>query len=506
MSNNYDEKGNYIGQTDSNGNHWDKNGSYVGRTDSNGNHWDKNGSYVGKTDSNGDSWDRGGSYAGKNNWSGGGGNSSGSSWEDDLAGALVVLLAPILLPIVFGIMILGAAFGIPFAIFWVIDSALLNFFNIILATVLGTTFSLAFCAVDVYLIKRFYSKLTTDWKGKLTIVYMMLLLIVPWLTGATLIPSLIIEQPIPPTTVGQTSNSESGNFVMPVSPTTTATPAIAPTQKTFSNITGTWDLNFNYIGYTNSEGVFKERLATENWAVNLWQSGNIVTGELLSVNSNYVDSCMNARIEGSIKQTNLSLLVYFNGSCCPDEIAKIEGIIQNNKFIGNYQPAKTPSGTCALSTGEVTGNFLSKSDLQINQISTPSLLPTALIIPTPYMGNFSACIEPCNESNSISNFPEAITKVYIEWDYENIPYGARYTRKWTMDGKEWIRYECLWSGSENGRDSVKLTEPRGLHSGTWELTISVNDEILLREQINVSGNWGYWDPAGSLSSCYGTTD
>jgi len=124
----------------------------------------------------------------------------------------------------------------------------------------------------------------------------------------------------------------------------------------------------------------------------------------------------------------------------------------------------------------------------------------------PRTSNFSACKQPCNGSNSTRNFSEASTKIYLEWDYENIPYGARYIRTWTLKGKEWIRYDCTWTGPESGLDSVKLTEPKGLHSGEWELKIEVNGMILLTEQINVAGNWTYWDPAGTLDSCYGTTN
>lgn len=133
-----------------------------------------------------------------------------------------------------------------------------------------------------------------------------------------------------------------------------------------------------------------------------------------------------------------------------------------------------------------------------------SIIPTNL--PMPRIYNFSACNNSCNGNNSITTFPSAITKIYLEWDYENIPYGAKYIRKWTMNGKEWIKYDCTWTGNENGRESVKLTEPKGLHSGTWELTVIVDGNVLLNEKITVSGDWDYWDPAGTLNSCYGTTD
>lgn len=128
------------------------------------------------------------------------------------------------------------------------------------------------------------------------------------------------------------------------------------TQEPHFNLTGIWDLSFDYKGYTNSKGVFKERISTEAWEVNLLQSGDNITGELLSVNSKYVDSCINAKIDGTINDNKITLFIRFNGSCCPDEIARIDGSINRNTIIiGQYQPAKTPSGTCTLSTGDVIG-------------------------------------------------------------------------------------------------------------------------------------------------------
>ena len=139
-------------------------------------------------------------------------------------------------------------------------------------------------------------------------------------------------------------------------PTTLIAPIIFPTQELPLNITGVWDLNFTYNGYTNSNAVFTNRTSTETWSVNLRQSGTNVNGELLSVNSNYVDSCVSASIEGSVDRSNLRLFIHFNGTCCPNEIARIDGTVENDAiFTGSYQPAKTPSGTCTLSTGEVTG-------------------------------------------------------------------------------------------------------------------------------------------------------
>jgi hypothetical protein len=72
-----------------------------------------------------------------------------------------------------------------------------------------------------------------------------------------------------------------------------------------------------------------------------------------------------------------------------------------------------------------------------------------------------------------------------------------------MQGNEWVRYDCTWPGPINGTDTITLTEPDGLHSGSWEVTITVNEVVILREQIEVLGNWTYWSPAGTFFTCYG---
>ncbi len=565
----YDYKGNFSGWTDEKGRHRDDKGNFSGWTDEKGRHYDDKGNFNGWTDSSSrgtsSSTSSTSSSTSRDDSSGSGGGGLEIFFAIvAIAVALIgiaVIAAPIIAPILLNtvenarkkgdstyvkkweswssiasltalLVVLVAAGAIGFEIATSIlgltassTSSILSQLIYIVAIIAGIiSFTLLFITgisptALIYLKNKEMSLLSTGETAKTfrlqkyssvikttvisTVVLATIIFIVIPLVNATSkwVSAKIQSTKISSTAVQTTSVIvESTNTALIPTQTQNSTqekilntPTLPPPNQD-ADISGIWDLDFSYYGYTDSYGNFTNRSATENWSISLQQSGNNLTGELLSVNSNYVDSCMNARIEGSISQSDLSLLVYFNGSCCPDEIAKIEGIIQNNKFIGNYQPAKTPSGTCTLSTGDVTGTFLSTPDLQTTQI------------PTPYLGNFSACIEPCNGLNSKNDFPEAITKVNVEWDYKNIPYGAKYIRKWTMDGKEWIRYECLWSGSENGRDSVKLTEPKGLHSGTWELTITVNDEILLREQINVSGNWDYWDPAGSINSCYGTTN
>lgn len=141
-------------------------------------------------------------------------------------------------------------------------------------------------------------------------------------------------------------------------------------------------------------------------------------------------------------------------------------------------------------------------ETEATQIESPPSTPT---VPPQIqkINNFSACPESCTGFNATRIFPEATTKLYLQWDYEYIPINASYIRVWTMNGKEWVRYQCAWPGPSSGTDRLSMREPEGFHSGTWEITITIDGVILLREQIEVEGNWTYWDPAGPQSGCYG---
>jgi hypothetical protein len=128
---------------------------------------------------------------------------------------------------------------------------------------------------------------------------------------------------------------------------------------------------------------------------------------------------------------------------------------------------------------------------------------TASPEPEPKIFNFSACVEePCSEKNNNYSFPEATKIIYLHWDFENMPLGANYVRSWKMENAEWVQYECTWPGPQDSKVDISLREPAGLASGTWSVTITVNGIELLNEQIKIEGNWDYWSPAGTISSCY----
>jgi hypothetical protein len=178
------------------------------------------------------------------------------------------------------------------------------------------------------------------------------------------------------------------------------------------------------------------------------------------------------------------------GCLGPIVVAVISGIflLANTVFDANEPPTSTPS---------------------------PALIPTqistdmaGLIVEDPRIYEFSACWDKdCNQINSSRMFPEKTRIVYLQWKYENIPNGSHYVRTWELEGKEkeWVKYDCMWTKTEDGIDRVDLREPKGLHSGNWNLKIYVDEVLRLDEHIFVEGKWDVWEPVQeTIRACYGT--
>lgn len=73
-----------------------------------------------------------------------------------------------------------------------------------------------------------------------------------------------------------------------------------------------------------------------------------------------------------------------------------------------------------------------------------------------------------------------------------------------MEGREWARYTCIWTGASSGTETqVTISEPDGLHSGTWQVRILIDDVELVNEKFEVVGNWTFWEPGGNFDTCYG---
>jgi hypothetical protein len=145
----------------------------------------------------------------------------------------------------------------------------------------------------------------------------------------------------------------------------------------------------------------------------------------------------------------------------------------------------------------------SPTDADATATATQELTPT--VEGAPSTKNFYTCVGPCalDGSNNQESFAQRSEIIYFQFEYENFPVGASYTRWWTRNGVEWVRYQCAWPGPESGVEQITLTEPYGLASGTWQVTITIDGVIVLQETLVVQGTWSYWSPAGFFSACYG---
>jgi hypothetical protein len=168
----------------------------------------------------------------------------------------------------------------------------------------------------------------------------------------------------------------------------------------------------------------------------------------------------------------------------------------------------TPTPTASSAAGFAPGAVASvtPSATYLPPTLTPTLSPSATAtLAAPRVFDFFACQEPCEEdgSNALTLFPEKTTRIFLRWQFENIPEGSLYVRRWTLLDMEWVHYECTWPGPRDGVVEISLVEPLGLRSGSWTVTISVDGVELLSETIVVEGSWEYWNPPGAFNTCYG---
>jgi len=136
---------------------------------------------------------------------------------------------------------------------------------------------------------------------------------------------------------------------------------------------------------------------------------------------------------------------------------------------------------------------------------TYSGFPTAIPLPNPRVSNFTTCLNECLSDGSThqTSFPAKTEIIYFRFEFEEFPISAPYTRVWTRDGVEWVRYNCYWPGPENGVEEITLTDPLGLPSGTWNVVININGVEVLNETLEIEGSWNQWTPPGYFNSCYG---
>lgn len=123
----------------------------------------------------------------------------------------------------------------------------------------------------------------------------------------------------------------------------------------------------------------------------------------------------------------------------------------------------------------------------------------------PSISEFYTCLNECalDGSNDINKFPEGTENVHLTWVHGHIPYGAKYERVWTKDGKEWVKYQCNWDKNEAWTQvSLSMWESKGFASGDWKMTIYVDGVKIFSDGFTVKGNHTDWYPAGTFDRCF----
>jgi hypothetical protein len=129
-----------------------------------------------------------------------------------------------------------------------------------------------------------------------------------------------------------------------------------------------------------------------------------------------------------------------------------------------------------------------------------------LTTPTPeskvQFNDFALCPRACKQNQDVRTFPDGTKRIYAQWRFANIPEGAHYVRSWVLeDVGTWMKNDCIWPGPATGEQEVVVSEPKGFHAGSWEMTITVDDQVVLRELFVVQGANQAWDPPGIVNAC-----
>ncbi len=129
----------------------------------------------------------------------------------------------------------------------------------------------------------------------------------------------------------------------------------------------------------------------------------------------------------------------------------------------------------------------------------PSFTPSPTMV-IPRITGFTFCDRPCDQPGAVSltQFPARVEQVFMSFDYEGMSQGLRYSRVWTMEGEQWVRYDCVWGGPERGTYYLKLWDVDGLRSGTWVVTITIEGSGTFQSSVDIAGSYDFWDPAGHL--------
>jgi serine/threonine-protein kinase len=136
----------------------------------------------------------------------------------------------------------------------------------------------------------------------------------------------------------------------------------------------------------------------------------------------------------------------------------------------------------------------------MDEPTLPAATPIPAATPTlaPEFYGIRFCDRPCGPpgATGITTVAEGATSIDFAWSYRGMTPGMLYSRTWSVEGDEWLHYDCEWQGPSEGMMEATLREPNGLRSGPWTLTLRISGQSAVDATVFVEGNHNYWDPAG----------
>jgi hypothetical protein len=136
----------------------------------------------------------------------------------------------------------------------------------------------------------------------------------------------------------------------------------------------------------------------------------------------------------------------------------------------------------------------------MDEPTLPAATPIPAATPTlaPEFYGIRFCDRPCGPpgATGITTVAEGATSIDFAWSYRGMTPGMLYSRTWSVEGDEWLHYDCEWQGPSEGMMEATLREPNGLRSGPWTLTLRISGQSAVDATVFVEGNHDYWDPAG----------
>ncbi len=87
-------------------------------------------------------------------------------------------------------------------------------------------------------------------------------------------------------------------------------------------------------------------------------------------------------------------------------------------------------------------------------------------------------------------FPAGVTQLLAFFDYVNMDPGTQWYVEWLVDGQIVLTSQEEWNGDEEGRWSLRLTDPEGMTPGAHRLNLSIEGQLAATASFWVTGSQG----------------